>query len=187
MGFNISGIAISKNYKGDFESLKQQYGWNLEGPQEISFEKASENYTEDDICNVYFTENGTLIFVAMERCIDGLPLEDANTMTFVLSEMSMTFVLAYFEGMHSKRTIFENEGNRTEDVGEPLTVEGDTGDASEIIWNQMEVLLGKSFHEIDLGAKAYQYRFASNKKKMPPPPPPRPVPTPVKPWWQFWK
>jgi hypothetical protein len=29
MGFNISGLAINKNYENDFDSLQKELGWNL--------------------------------------------------------------------------------------------------------------------------------------------------------------
>jgi len=199
MGFNISGIAINKNYKQDFEKLKRQYDWNLEGPVEVSFETASSNYTENDICNVYFTENGTLIFISMERCIDaGLCVSDANSMTFVLSEMSMSFIVNYYEGKQLKRAIMETEGDRMDDSGDPLPVEAISPDTSEIIWNQMKVLLGKSFYDIDLGDKALQYRFAKNvaapvvkeQTKVELKPKAERVPgleAEKKNWWEFWK
>jgi hypothetical protein len=192
MGFNISGVAISKNYQEDFESLKKQYGWNLEGPVEVSFETASANWTEDDVCNVYYTENGTLIFLSMERAYDGMPLDDANTMSFCYSEMSMTFALNYYEGKVSKRTILETEGDRKDEDGDPLSVEAEGVSTDAALMDQMEILLGKNFFQIDPSEKAYQYKFVrGNRTETLAPPKADPLgPTKVpdeKVWWEFWK
>lgn len=67
MGFNISGLAINKNYEKDFDKLQEELGWNLKKESEISFESASSNWTEEGICNVYFTEKGTLMFIGLDK------------------------------------------------------------------------------------------------------------------------
>jgi hypothetical protein len=37
MGFNLSGIAINKNFEADFDYLQEKLGWNLEKQSEIDF------------------------------------------------------------------------------------------------------------------------------------------------------
>ena len=37
MGFNLSGLAINKNYENDFDHLQKELGWNLEKQSEIDF------------------------------------------------------------------------------------------------------------------------------------------------------
>ena len=155
MGYNISGIAINKNYENDFESLQNQLGWNLEKVAEIDFETASANWTDDKICNVHFTKTGTLIFIGMENCEQSFNLKNDHVLTFALSETSMVFNINYSE------------------KGVALAIEKDSEDTSEIIWNQIEVLLGKRFFDIELEEKATQYRF-------------KPV-IDLKKWWKFWK
>lgn len=173
MGYNISGIAINRNYKNDFESLQHQLGWNLEKNSEIDFETASSNWTEAGICNLHFTENGTLIFIDMEMCEESFKLKNDNVLTFALSETSMVFNINYTENGIEKRSIIEVNEERIQDTGNELTVEKDSEDTSEIIWNQIEVLLGKRFWDIDLEEKSFSYIF----KKA----------TPLKKWWEFWK
>ena len=107
MGFNISGIAINKNYQNNFDSLLNQLGWNLEKQTEIDFEIASSNWTEEGICNVLFTENGTLIFFSMEMCEESFKLKNDNVLTFSLSETSMVFNINYTEKGIEKRSIIE--------------------------------------------------------------------------------
>ena len=37
MGFNLSGLAINKNYENDFDHLQKELGWKLEKQSEIDF------------------------------------------------------------------------------------------------------------------------------------------------------
>ena len=211
MGFNISGLVINKNYKSDFEALQKELGWNLEKQGEISFEEASSNWKDDGICDAYFTDNGTLLFISMDMCSEGFGLKEANTLTFALSETSMAFNLNYCEKGVEKRSIMAVEDNRMSDEGEPLEVESRSEDISEIIWNQMDEVLGKSFWSIDPGEKAERYVFVKEKKQPPvtsnvdrtrelleKSPAMRAVleeelqkrqatASPQKKWWEFWK
>ena len=163
MGFNISGLAINKNYENDFEKLQQDLGWNLEKDAEIDFETASENWTEEGICNVYFSEKGTLIFLNMDMCSESYPIKDANTLTFALSETVMAFNLNYCENGIEKRSIIEVNDERMQDEGEILDVEVNSEDTSELIWNQIEVVLGKRFWDIELEEKATRFIFKDSQ------------------------
>lgn len=159
MGFNISGIAINRNYEREFEQLQKELGWNLEKQSEIDFETASSNWTEDGICNVYFTEKGTLMFIGMEMCTESFPLQNTNTLTFALSETSMAFNINYCENGVEKRSIMEVNDARMVDEGEKLEVEENSEDTSEIIWNQIEKVIGKKFWDIEPDEKAVRYVF----------------------------
>ena len=64
MGFNLSGLAINQNYKDSFDQLQKGLGWTLKKESDINFETASSNWKEDGICDVYFSENGTLLFIS---------------------------------------------------------------------------------------------------------------------------
>jgi hypothetical protein len=162
MGFNLSGLVINKNYSDDFEGLQKQLGWNLIKQDEINFETASSNWTDEGICNVYFLDKGTLMFINMDMCTDGYPLKNDNTLTFALSETSMAFNINYCENGIEKRSIMEVNGERMQNEGNPLEVEEKSGDTSEIIWNQIEVVLGKSFWNIEPDEKAMRYVFTTN-------------------------
>jgi hypothetical protein len=164
MGFNISGIAINKNYENDFESLQKQFGWNLIKQEEIVFEDASSNWKEEQICDVYFCETGTLIFINMEMCTESWSLTNNNTFTFALSETSMSFCVYYCENGVEKRSIMEFEGERPVDEGEKLAIEEESEDTSEIIWNQMGVVLGKPFWDIEPDEKAVRYIFSNTNQ-----------------------
>ena len=72
-------------------------------------------------------------------------IENDNVLTFALSETSMVFKINYTEKGIEKRSIIEANDERMEDSGKELAVEKESEDTSEIIWNQIEVLLGKRF------------------------------------------
>jgi hypothetical protein len=202
MGFNISGLAINKNYENDFDSLQKELGWNLKKETEIDFETASSNWKEDGICDVYFSENGTLLFISMEMCTESFPLKNDNSLTFALSETSMAFYINYCENGIEKRSIIEVNDERMQDEGEKLEVENNAEDTSEIIWNQLEVVIGKRFWVIEPDEKATRYLFVhenitntepeTNTNAVVEPKIDRVQniynePIRIKKWWEFWK
>lgn len=201
MGFNISGLVINQNYRNNFEELQSKLGWNLKKQEDIIFETASSNWTEEDACKVYFSEKGTLIFLSMDMCVESWALKDNNTLTFALSETSMAFNMVYCENGVDKRTIMEVEGERMTDEGEILEVEAKSEDISDIIFNQIGEVLGKSFWSIDLSEKAEHYLFVKpkdisfgDKNEIPAESEPEQISTtdaqkaPAgRKWWQFWK
>ena len=202
MGFNISGLAINKNYENDFDSLQKELGWNLKKETEIDFETASSNWKDDGICDVYFSENGTLLFISMEMCTESFPLKNDNSLTFALSETSMAFYINYCENGIEKRLIMEVNDERMQDEGEKLGVENNAEDTSEIIWNQLEVVIGKRFWDIEPDEKATRYLFVHENITNTEPeiitnavvePKNDRVqniyndPNRIKKWWEFWK
>ncbi|MCR1023481.1 hypothetical protein NQT66_01585 [Cellulophaga baltica] len=166
MGFNLSGIAINKNFEADFDYLQEKLGWNLEKQSEIDFETASSNWQEEGICDVYFSEQGTLLFISMDRCTESFSIENQNVLTFALSETSMAFNIIYTENCIEKRSIMQVEDHRMHDEGEKLAVESTSEDPSEIIWNQMGVVLGKPFWDVAPDAKATRYIFSISKPQL---------------------
>jgi len=192
MGFNISGLAINKNYESNFDDLLKELGWNLEKQSEIDFETASSNWTEDGICDVYFSEKGTLLFISMDMCAESWSLKKDNTLTFALSETSMAFNINYCENGIEKRSIMEVNDDRMQDEGEKLVIEEKSEDTSEIIWNQLEVVLGKRFWDIEPDEKAVRYTFRKTKVQEPKAETKtnkveKEVVLDSKKWWQFWK
>ena len=162
MGFNISGLVINQNYQENFEELQNKLGWNLKKGEEVDFETASLNWKEENICDVYFTKNGTLLFLNMDLCTNSYKIENVNALTFALSETSMAFNLNYCENGIELRSIMEVNDERITDEGVKLEVEEKSEDTSEIIWNQIEVVLGKRFWDIELDEKAFRYYFSTS-------------------------
>lgn len=163
MGFNISGLIISKNYKENLSELEEILGEKLVFDKEVIYETGSENWKEDNYCDIYYSEKGTLIFLSMERGGFEFYAKDSDTFSFVLSEMSMTFAINYVKEGKLVRSIVESEDNIMQNDGEQLEFEKSENDKSELIYYLFERLLGESFHEIDLEAKCYRYRFSTDE------------------------
>ncbi len=119
---------------------------------------------DNEICDVYFSEKGTLMFMSMDLCSEPLPLKKQNTLTFALSESSMSFDLNYCERGVLERSIMEVENSRITDEGEKLDVEDYSEDTSEIIWDQLGFVLGKRFWDIEPDEKAVRYRFVKEEQ-----------------------
>ena len=166
MGFNLSGIVLNKSYKENLVDLTRQFNWNLQFENEISFEIASENWKDEGICDIYFSENGTILFVNMDMCIEPWSIKDGNVLTFALSETSMAFNLNYCVGQEIIRSIMEVNGEAMNDKGQKLSIESTAGDTSEIIWGQIGEVIGKPFWDIQPNEKAFRYRFITKEDKV---------------------
>lgn len=196
MGFNISGLVINKNYSDKLSELESILGEKLRFEKEVLYEDCLESWKEDDYCDIYFSENGTLIFMAMERGGFAFKIPNKNAFSFVLSEMTMVFCLNYTENGKSIRTIVETEGEISENEGEPLDIEENEDDKSELIYLLIEEVLGESFHEIDLEAKCLRFYYDGKKEENDTTEEktsvtieknkPQTVKNTTKPWWKFW-
>jgi hypothetical protein len=165
MGLNISGLVIDRNFEDRFTELQNELGWKLEKDCEVDFETASRDWKEDDICDVYFSAEGTLIFLNSDMCEEPFCLKKDNTLTFTISETSMVFNFNYLEKGVIERSILEVENNRINDEGEKLDVEENIMDTSEIILKQIETSLGESFWDIEPDVKVKRYRFVKTDKQ----------------------
>lgn len=187
MGFDISGLLVNKNFENNLSELETIIGEELIFEEEVSFEEASENWKEEDYCDIYYSEKGTLIFLAMERGGFEFYANGNDTFSFVLSEMTMTFSINYVKNGKLIRSLVESEDNLLENEGDLLEFEKSEEDKSELIYYLFEKVLGESFYDIDLEAKCYRYRFFSNENIE------KEICTPnvnsesTKRWWEFWK
>ncbi len=188
MGYNISGIVIDKNYSNTIDQLKTLLGENLVFNKELTFEEASENWKEDDYCDIYFSKDATLIFVSMARAADGLKVPQQKTLSFILSEMTMTFAINYTENGEVIRNFAQTEdGERHEEIGTPLSFEKSEEDVSELIYYLLERTLGKRFWDIDLEETCFRYYFKETISKTNEIEAPKKEVLEVsKPWWKFW-
>lgn len=157
MGFNISGVVINKSLENNNEELSKILGLNIDFKREIDFETASENWKEEGIVDVYFGEKGTLVFANHDLCLEGYSYPQANILTFALSETSMTFSFGYSENDNIIRSKMDVNGEIIDENGEKLQVENENDDISEVIWKQIETVLGKSFWSIEPEEKAYRF------------------------------
>jgi len=59
----------------------------------------------------------------------------------------------------------EHNGKIMSDEGVKLEVEVNADDTSEIIWDQIEKVVGCKYGNIDLGATAYRYKFVTSSSQ----------------------
>ncbi len=158
MGFNFSAIVINKNYKDQIDQLQKDLEMNLTFKEEITFEQASANAKPEGLCDIYFAEKATLLFVPFQS--DAHYIKDAQVLSFIMVEMVMDMQLKYTENGILKRFISEYNLERRENRGKSLPVETENMETSEIIWKQMDYILGESFNAISLSATCYRYTMA---------------------------
>ena len=159
MGFNIAGIVINKNYDNKIEELSNSLRLKLTFEKEISYEEASSNWKDEALCDIYFAEQGTLLFLDMERCANGYSIDSQNVLTFAASETSMAFSLNYFEGKQLRRSIMEYNGEIMMQSGNPLPEEASSGDTWDLISSKIGTVLGQSFWDIENDLKAFRYKI----------------------------
>lgn len=162
MGINISGIAINKNYENKVEELGAELGLSLEYLEENNFEVASENWKDEEYCDVYFSEKGTLLFLNNELCTDAWCTSKDETITFSYSETSMAFSLNYCQGRSLKRSFMEVDDNKMFEEGEPFDIE-ETVVTSDVIFNKIGELIGENFSSIDLGEITHRFRIKNTQ------------------------
>jgi len=181
MGLNISGLVIDKNYHDDITQLEGILGEKLHFEKEVPFEEASENWKEEEYCDVYFSEKGTLVFIAMAQAAFEFSVQQQKAFSFALSEMTMTFVVNYTDNGKMIRSFVEtDEEGRHDEIGEKLPFEENEDDASELIHHLIEKTLGESFWNIDLEKTCFRYRFENQTVAD------TPASSTEKPWWKFW-
>lgn len=198
MGLNISGLVIDKNYQNNLTELENILGRKLAFEEEVTFDDALENWKEDSYCDIYFSEKGTLILLSME--IGGFEFYAKNqtAFSFVLSEMTMVFIVNYTQNEELIRSIFETE-EMSDNQGQAFDFENEDDEVSSLIYHLIEKTLGKSLDAIiDLDAKCFRYSLQELEE----------INQPLeqisdniqvqesnqtdniievkKPWWQFW-
>lgn len=166
MGFNISGIAVAKNLQNDIEKIEKEIGFQLEFVEEINFETASSNWKEEGICDIYFGERGSIIFLNHELSIEEYSIMDLPTLTFAMSDVASTYMFHYYENGIFKRSKAESEGKEMRVEGESLDIEFTPIDMDGIIWHLIDETLGQKFMEIDLADKAFRYRLIKSADRL---------------------
>lgn len=111
------------------------------------------------------TSTRTLVFLSMERGAFEFYAKENDTLSFVISEATMTFSVNYVKDGKLIRSFVESDGNLLQNSGESLEFEKTEADKSELIYHLFKELLGASFDAIDLDAKCYRYKFSKNQIK----------------------
>lgn len=163
MGFNIAGIVVNENYENRVEKLREELGLNLTFAEEITVEEASRNWKEEGVFDICFIGHATVIFISHADYMESCSMADNNVFTFAVSETSDAYMYSYSERMKQKRFYMSmDDGTKRED-GEPLAVEKGTNYPVDVVWKMMKEMIGQSFWDTDLSAKAYRYRLSGIK------------------------
>jgi len=164
MGLNISGIAIDSNFNKNVAELSKQFGWNLEFDKEIVFEEASSNFIDSGIVNIYFTDKGTIIFLDNPYIINEKQTNGINALGFGISETAMAFVLNYYENGQILREKVTYNGEIMTQNGDELIIEKEENDTTKQILKIIEQLVGEKYWDINLGTRAFRYKFLNKNK-----------------------
>jgi hypothetical protein len=161
MGFNFAGIAINKNVKEEISVLEQLLGKKLTLTDEIYFEDAMSYHKEDNDCDVYFNQNGTLVFLS-EPIANSLKnaSKGMKVLQFAVSETSMVFVLELSENEETIREIQEFEGERMFDEGEKFENESDEDEGFEVVLKSIKYIVDEDFWTIEPDAKSFRYKMS---------------------------
>ena len=160
MGFNFTGIAINKNYQDKIEEIEKILGMKLTLKEEIYFETAMSSHKPDYACDIYFSEDCTIAFLAepIQPDINSLST-DRQIASFMASETAMVFGLEVAKNNISIRSMTEFNGERMDDEGEPF-IEENEGDGMRVVFQGIANTINKSFWGIEPDEKAYRYTIA---------------------------
>lgn len=164
MGVNISGIVIDVKDITKMESVFQRWKWKVKKIEEVSFKIASSNDKHGDYCDVYFTDEGALLFLNSDRGLDPYKISGHQVLTFSMSPSNLDFSLYFSENGFVNRSIVVTDGERVVDEGDPLELESVRSDIEELIWLQMEELLDRKFNEIAWEEPVLRYEFLSEEE-----------------------
>lgn len=168
MGLNLAGIAINNDFNKNIEQLGDAFEWAIDIIDESEFEKSISIFSsnEKDIFYVYFTDSGTLILNPYEWAIEEYHPTDAKSLCFGISETTMNFFFSYQFEISKIRTFFEDEGKKKREIGEPLEIEKQFPEASQLIFKLIEDLIGISFHSIEYNEKVHKCKRLSGQEYM---------------------
>lgn len=146
MSLFLSGLAINKNYKNEVDVLYNILNMNVVKTEEVTFEQAIDSTTELFYFDVYFTANGTLVFLNDDLCMQLYQINDLNALSFIISENSDTYMANFTENGKTKFKITKVDGKLTGNGKKIIVANNLTTD--ELIFQYIENLIGKSFFNI---------------------------------------
>ncbi len=160
MSINITGIAINKNYKNK-EDLENDLNLKLTPNGEEIFESALGEALNEELIFVYAAKNGTLIHCGHNFSSNFAGIDEAKSLSFAISEVSMYFDCKIYNGTSLIKQIHEEDGG---------------GDSMDEIFKEMEDMTGESFWDIEPDANVSCYKINKTTNI-----------TPNRKWWMFWK
>ena len=160
MGFDSTGIAINKNYQETIEEVSQIFDMKLTLKEEIYFENAMSSHKPDDTCDIYFSENCTIVFLSepIQLSLNKLSI-DRQIASFMVSETAMVLDLDISKNQENIRYMTEFNNDRMEDEGNKFEGEGED-DGMEVVFKGIANTINKSFWGIEPDEKAYRYAIS---------------------------
>ncbi|MDF1694765.1 MAG: hypothetical protein P1U56_02985 [Saprospiraceae bacterium] len=157
MGFNFTGLAISKNFDKSPEQLFEFLDLSLEYEGEIDFQSGS-GYKDEGYFDVFFSDTGTLIYGHEPLQISEHKSKDCSILTFMVSETAMTFYFALDENGERVKEIVDNEGDKQNLLGGEVSEEEKEENVLKIIVKEKEKIFGHNFYSMHEGAKGFRYK-----------------------------
>lgn len=195
MSMYISGIALNKDFSRNLNELTEAVNLKITPKGQTNFKMASTAWVEQDQAYIYCAPGATLLFLHPDHCTEAFPVKQLNTLAFAISEADMTSEMHYtHNGFHS-RSLIEQEGEIIDEEGDELENEENSGDVQEMIWDQLDEILGLNFWDVKPSARVIQCDI--RKVERPVVMPTRRKEVEVKEmeekveantsWWKFWK
>ena len=143
--------------------------WSKEKNENEIIETALSIFFSDDkdTFYVFFTESGTLILTPLEVAKRGFDVSDSNSLRFFYESTSMTFLFSYLDHKENLREIWESDGEKNFELGEPLSFENEYPNTSGLISRVMKELIGISFDYIDPQEAVYKCTKLPSEKSIP--------------------
>jgi hypothetical protein len=162
MGFNFTGLAISKISKNDISEISTILNRKLTFTQEIPFQEAMSCRQNNGDIDVYFGETGVLLFASEPFSLGNLRKLSTNRMVtkFVSSETAMYFEVDAALNGERFRDFMALNNEVMDDEGHKFENEKETDDGLYIVMNAISHTLGESFWGIEPDAKTFRYNLA---------------------------
>ncbi len=174
MNCYFGGLAVDRNYKDKTEELSALLGRELAFDREITFEEACQE-PEENSCNVYYTDGGTLIFLELKRADKVFYAQDSSLISFFITDIEApSHFFNYVKGGELVCSRYVIDGVAPEPIAyQMITPQEELEDVStNFIFETITELIGQEFEAIPSSATCYRYHLAK--------------PVGKKPWWKFW-
>lgn len=176
MGWNLAGFAINKNYENKIEELskalfKSGRSHLVEGRNKYNFEKSSTFGSSKGRMDFLFTEKGSFAFcnvMETEYLLGSRNpelLKGTEMVLFAMSETSMAFIMKYYVDGIKTREIHNIEGENKYSFGNPLKLELEEKDMSELFFGIAGKLIGRPFNSIEIDEPFIRYVKKEKVKK----------------------
>lgn len=176
MGWNLAGFAINKNYQNQIDDLskalfKSGRSHLVEGRNKYNFEKSSTFGSTKGRMDFLFTEKGSFAFcnvMETEYLLESRNpelLQGTEMVLFAMSETSMAFMMKYYKNGIKIREIQNIEGEMKFSFGDPLQLESEEDDMSELFFRIAGELIGRPFNSIEIDEPFIRYVKKKKVKK----------------------